>query len=305
MFAELAAIMAPLFIGTAIGYGWVRSGADYPSEFVSRAVMNIATPCLIVSVMARVEVEPSIMGGVALAAAVVILSMGVIGYLLTRWLKLPPVHYIPSLMFPNNGNLGLPLCLFAFGDTGLALALAAFMVMTLSTFTVGIMMVSRAEGLGARLKALGRQPVLYAMVLAVALLLTDTTLPLWLANTVDLMGGFAIPLMILTLGVSLARLKLVAWRLSLAFSTLRVLGGLALAYLAARLIGLEGEALGVAVLQGAMPVAIFNYLLALRYDRAPQEVAAMVLMSTLLAFVVLPIVLVFVLPLAGTTPVAP
>ncbi|WP_347331020.1 AEC family transporter [Marinimicrobium locisalis] len=299
MFAELIAIMAPLFIGTAIGYVWVRSGTDYPSEFVSRAVMNIATPCLIVSVMARVEVDPRIMGGVALAAGLVIVSMLVLGYGLIRWLKLDPPCYLPSLLFPNNGNLGLPLCLFAFGETGLALAMASFMVMMLSTFTFGIMLVSRAEGLGARLKALARQPVLYAMVVAVVLLVTDTPLPRWLGNTVDVMGGFAIPLMLMTLGVSLARLKLVAWKRSLLFSALRVLGGLTLGYLAARLVGLEGEALGVAVLQGAMPVAIFNYLLALRYDRAPQEVAAMVLMSTLLAFVVLPIVLVLVLPLAG------
>ncbi|MGD8175427.1 AEC family transporter [Marinimicrobium sp. ARAG 43.8] len=300
MLAELLAIMAPLFIGTAIGYGWVHSGKDYPSEFVSRAVMNIATPCLIVSVMSRVEVEPRIMGGVALAAALVTLSMLVIGYLVTRWLRLEPAGYLPSLLFPNNGNLGLPLCLFAFGETGLALALASFMVMMLSTFTLGIVMVSRAEGIGARLRALARQPVLYAMVLAVALLLTDTELPRWLFNTTDLLGGFAIPLMIMTLGVSLARLKLVAWKRSLLFSALRVLGGLALGYLAARLVGLEGEALGVAVLQAAMPVAIFNYLLSLRYDRQPQEVAAMVLISTLLAFLVLPMVLVWVLPLAGT-----
>lgn len=299
MFAELIAIMAPLFIGTAIGYVWIRSGTDYPSEFVSRAVMNIATPCLIVSVMARVEVEPRIMGGVALAAGLVIVSMLVLGYGLIRWMKLDPTRYLPSLLFPNNGNLGLPLCLFAFGETGLALAMASFMVMMLSTFTLGIMLVSRAEGLGARLGALARQPVLYAMVLAVVLLVTGTPLPRWLGNTVDLMGGFAIPLMLMTLGVSLARLKLVAWKRSLLFSSIRVLGGLGLGYLAARLLGLEGEALGVAVLQGAMPVAIFNYLLALRYDRAPQEVAAMVLMSTLLAFVVLPIVLVVVLPLAS------
>lgn len=298
MVAELLAIMAPLFIGTAIGYVWVRSGTDYPSEFVSRAVMNIATPCLIVSVMARVEVEPSVMGAVALAAALVLVAMLVLGYLITRWLRLAPANYLPALLFPNNGNLGLPLCLFAFGETGLALALASFMVMMLSTFTLGIMLVSRADGLGARLGALAQQPVLYAMVLAVVLLVTDTPLPLWLGNTVDLLGGFAIPLMIMTLGVSLARLKLVAWKRSLGFSLLRVFGGLVLGYGAARLLGLEGEALGVVVLQAAMPVAIFNYLLALRYDRQPQEAAAMVLISTLVAFVVLPILLMLVLPLA-------
>ncbi len=297
MIAELLAIMAPLFIGTAIGYIWVRTGTDYPSEFVTRAVMNIATPCLIVSVMARVEVEPRIMGGVALAAGLVLVGMLVLGYLITRWFKLEPVNYLPSLLFPNNGNLGLPLCLFAFGETGLALALASFMVMMLSTFTLGIMLVSRAEGVNERFGALARQPVLYAMLLAVVLLLTDTPLPPWLGNTVDLLGGFAIPLMIMTLGVSLARLKLVAWKRSLGFSLLRVLGGMVLGYGAARLIGLEGEALGVAVLQAAMPVAIFNYLLALRYDRRPQEVAGMVLISTLVAFIVLPILLMLVLPL--------
>lgn len=297
MIAELLAIMAPLFIGTAIGYIWVRTGTDYPSDFVTRAVMNIATPCLIVSVMARVEVEPRIMGGVALAAGLVLVGMLVVGYLITRWFKLEPVNYLPSLLFPNNGNLGLPLCLFAFGETGLALALASFMVMMLSTFTLGIMLVSRAEGVNERFGALAKQPVLYAMVLAVVLLLTDTPLPLWLGNTVDLLGGFAIPLMIMTLGVSLARLKLVAWKRSLGFSLLRVLGGMVLGYGAARLVGLEGEALGVAVLQAAMPVAIFNYLLALRYDRRPQEVAGMVLISTLVAFIVLPILLMLVLPL--------
>ncbi|WP_341936449.1 AEC family transporter [Marinimicrobium sp. C2-29] len=297
MIAELLAIMAPLFIGTAIGYIWVRTGTDYPSDFVTRAVMNIATPCLIVSVMARVEVEPRIMGGVALAAGLVLVGMLVLGYLITRWFKLEPVNYLPSLLFPNNGNLGLPLCLFAFGETGLALALASFMVMMLSTFTLGIMLVSRAEGVNERFGALAKQPVLYAMVLAVVLLLTDTPLPLWLGNTVDLLGGFAIPLMIMTLGVSLARLKLVAWKRSLGFSLLRVLGGMVLGYGAARLVGLEGEALGVAVLQAAMPVAIFNYLLALRYDRRPQEVAGMVLISTLVAFIVLPILLMLVLPL--------
>lgn len=299
MFAELLAIMAPLFIGTAIGYLWVRSGTDYPSEFVSRAVMNIATPCLIVSVMVNVEVDPGVMGTVALAAALVIAAMALIGYALVRWLKLDPPNYLPSLMFPNNGNLGLPLCLFAFGETGLALALASFMVMLMSTFTLGIMLVSRAEGFVARMNKLSRQPVLYAMVLAVVLLVTDTALPLWLDNTVDLLGGFAIPLMIMTLGVSLARLKLVAWKRSLGFSLVRVLGGLLLGYAVALLLGLEGIALGVVVLQSAMPVAIFNYLLALRYDRQPQEAAAMVLISTLVAFIVLPLVLIVVLPLGA------
>jgi predicted permease len=55
--------------------------------------------------------------------------------------------------------------------------------------------------------------------------------------------------------------------------------------------GLEGTMRGVTILQSAMPVAVFNYLWALRYNNSPEEVAAMVLGSTVLAFIALPLLL--------------
>ncbi len=65
--------------------------------------------------------------------------------------------------------------------------------------------------------------------------------------------------------------------------------------LVAALLGLEGVDRGVLILQSSMPVAVFNYLLALRYQREPGEVAGMVVLSTLLAFVLLPFIVSFVL----------
>ncbi len=49
------------------------------------------------------------------------------------------------------------------------------------------------------------------------------------------------------------------------------------------------------VLQSAMPVAVFNYLFAQRYARAPEEVAGLVVVSASLSFVTLPVLLAFVL----------
>ena len=294
MLNELFAILAPIMISTGMGYIWGKSGAEFPTEFISRIVMNIGTPCLIIGVMAKVEVKPEVMGSVALATAIVMTAMGLLGWLWLHWLKLSIPTYLPPLIFPNNGNMGLPLCLFAFGQTGLALALGSFMVMMIATFTVGLVLVTEGNW-RERLVSIAQQPVIYAMAIAVGLLVTHTELPRWMGNTLDLLGGIAIPLMTIALGVSLATLKIQFLSRSIAFSLARVLGGLALGFLVCELMGLTGVSRAVVLLQSAMPIAVFNYLLALRYNRQPEEVAAMVLVSTLIAFAGLPFLLVAIL----------
>jgi len=292
MFAELFAILAPIFISTGIGFLWGKSGQAFPTDFISRIVMNIGTPCLIVSVMAKVDIDVGVMGQVAAATAVVMTAMGLFCWMLLRWMKLEIATYLPPMILPNNGNMGLPLCLFAFGQTGLALALGSFMVMLIATFTVGLLLVTGSEGGWLkRLSEIAKQPVIYAMLIAVALLVTGTPLPRWIGNTVDLLGGIAIPLMTIALGVSLATLKIRFWQRSLFFSGLRVGGGLFFGWVVCELMQLEGVSRNVVLLQSAMPIAVFNYLLALRYNRHPDEVAAMVLLSTLIAFAGLPFLL--------------
>jgi predicted permease len=294
MLNELFAILAPIMISVGMGYVWGKSGTEFPTEFISRIVMYIGTPCLIIGVMSKVEVKPEIMGGVALATAIVMTAMGLIGCLWLRAINLPIATYLPPLIFPNNGNMGLPLCLFAFGQTGLALALGSFMVMMIATFTVGLVLVT-AGGWRERCMSVVKQPVIYAMGVAVILLVTHTTLPRWIGNTVDLLGGIAIPLMTIALGVSLATLKIQFLSRSIAFSVARVFGGLLIGYLACELMGLTGVSRAVVLLQSAMPIAVFNYLLALRYNRSPEEVAAMVMVSTLIAFAGLPFLLIVLL----------
>lgn len=295
MLSELFAILAPIIISVLIGYVWGKTGTDYPADFISRIVMYVGSPCLIVGTMAKVEVDATVMGEVMLATAVAMTAMGLVGWAVLRALKLDIPSYLPPLIFPNNGNMGLPLCLFAFGKLGLALALGSFMVMMIATFTVGLLLVS-AGGWSERLKDMARQPVIYSMVIALVILVTDSTLPLWIDNTVTLIGGFAIPLMTITLGVSLATLKISTWRRSLGFSLGRIFGGLLLGWLSCWLLDVGGVSRSVVLLQSAMPVAVFNYLLALRYNREPQEIATMVVLSTLLSFLTLPFLLLLLLP---------
>ena len=52
---------------------------------------------------------------------------------------------------------------------------------------------------------------------------------------------------------------------------------------------------GVVILESSMPVAVFNYLWAVRYGNAPEEVAGIVLGSTALSFLTLPVLLLVVM----------
>ena len=65
------------------------------------------------------------------------------------------------------------------------------------------------------------------------------------------------------------------------------------------LLGLEGLAAGVVLLQAAMPAAVFNYVFAERNGRSPEQVAGAVLASTVLSMLTLPLLVAGALSLAG------
>jgi predicted permease len=134
-------------------------------------------------------------------------------------------------------------------------------------------------------------PILYAIALSLLLLWFDVRLPELLQNPIVLIGGMTIPLMLITLGVSLVRLQITAWRKALFYSACRVAGGLLAGLLVVWLLELEGIVRGVVLLQASMPVAVFNYLFAVRYQRQPEAIAGLVVTSTLLSFVTLPLML--------------
>ena len=291
MTGELFAIIAPILICAGLGYAWAVKGPEYPVDFVTRAVMNIGAPCLIISSFSKSGIEIGRLADVSLAILAVMAVMLIIGLVLTRLLGLPKSTFMPSLLFGNIGNMGLPLCLFAFGQTGLTLGLAIFLLVFSLHMSLGIAIVA---GRG-NLASLFRQPVLWATLIAVLLVTMDWQLPAWLDNTTRLLGGFTIPLMLITLGVSLASLKISEWKFSLLFSATRVLGGFLVAIVVASVLGLDRVERGVLILQSSMPVAVFNYLLAVRYGKNPGEVAGMVVLSTLMAFLLLPFIVSFVL----------
>ncbi len=287
MLAELFAVMAPVLAGAGLGFFWVRLGHPFPVDFVTRLVFNIGTPSLVLASLAGADIDAATFGQTMLAAALVILTMGACTFLTARLLRRDWRVLLAPMMYPNTGNMGLPVVLYAFGSAGFAYGITVMVTVSLFQFTLGAALSSKDNPL----KTLARTPTVYAIVIAMALLLTNTSLPAWLANTVHLMSGFTVPLMLITLGVSLASIQVKSLRSGLGFSLVRIPLAATAAWLIAGWVGLPPLAQSILVVQMCMPVAVFNYLFAQRAQREPAYVASLVFCSTLLALVYLPALL--------------
>jgi predicted permease len=288
---DLFAIIAPVFLCTALGWAWVRAGRSYDRELITILIADIGAPCLVFSRLVDLEVEPEAMAEIAMAALISVACFTVAGIAILRLARLPIHTFLCPLVFGNQGNMGLPVCLFAFGEEGLALAIAYFSVTATLQFTAGISIWSGRLSL----RELARTPLIYAVALAVAVLASGAAVPAWIWNTTEILGGFAIPLMLVTLGAALADLRVAKIGRSVFLSCCRLGFGFAVGLTLAALLDLDGVARGVLIVQCSMPAAVFNYLFAQRYARAPEEVASIVVVSTLLAFAGLPLLLGFLL----------
>lgn len=292
MLPQLFAIIAPVFVCAVIGYVWARAELPFDTAFTTILASNVAFPCLIVATLARLEISVGAFSQMAVAGLLTVTATGAIAALALWLTRQPQPVFLPSLVFGNTGNVGLPLCLFAFGEEGLALGIIFFTVFLLFQFTGGIWVASGQ----ASARVLIRTPLVWACLLGIGLQLAGLKLPRWIDNTVGLIGDLAIPLMLLTLGVSLAKLHVTAIGRSVAMAVGRLAIGLGVGIAVAAFLGLEGAARGVLILESAMPVAVLNYLFAARYDTRPEEVAGLVLVSTTISFATLPLLLQLVLP---------
>ena len=286
-------ITAPVFLLGAAGFTWVKAGYDYPTAFVTRLAMTLAVPCLIFTALVRTEIEPSALASLSLAAGLAYVLVALVSWGVVRVLKLEPRAYLAPLTFGNTGNLGLPFALFAFGETGLGLAVVIFAIMAIAMFTVGLWMVAGTANPARVL----REPILWASLLGVLFLLMGWDLPDVAMNSLQLAGQLGIPLMLLTLGAAVARLRPSHILSALGLSALKLAIGLGAGIGIGLAVGLTGLPLAVLILQLATPVGVTSYLLAERYQTDPDAAAGLVVVSTLLAIVALPVTMSFLLEL--------
>ena len=288
---QIVSIIAPLFVIAGIGYAWGRSGKPFDTTLVGMLTLNFGVPALIFSTLTKLDVSPAEFGEIFGIFGIFLAANLIIGAILLKMFRLEIGAFFPALSFPNNGNMGLPLCLFAFGDVGLALGISVFVLMSTANVTIGFACASGKWSLISMLKT----PFIWIIAAALIFMCTETAPPRWVANTAEIIGGMSIPLMLVALGVSLSRLEVSDFKKSFWLSFVRLFIGFGLGVLLAELFELQGVARGVLILQCAMPTAVMNYLLAARFDREANGVAGIVVVSTFMSLATLPFLMLFVL----------
>jgi predicted permease len=284
---ELLSVVAPVFIVALVGLAWARSGAHFDEVSISRLVLNVGVPCLLFRSLTSLDVSPFELAQMAGLTVGVMSLFAVGGLAVLKAMKLPAHTFLGPLVFSNSGNIGVPICLFAFGEPGLALGMTYFAVSATFHVSLGGPLFSGIYSLRPFL----RSPLTWAVVITVPVVASGVTVPTWIARTTALLGDIAIPLMLLTLGVSLSKMHPDSLGRSVVLSLVRLALGVSAGLLVTTLLGVEGLTRKVLILQASMPVGVLNYLFAHRYGRSPEQVASLVLVSTLLSIVSIPALL--------------
>lgn len=261
-----------------------RSSIGLDTRTLSTVVLMVATPALIFHTLTSLHVTPETIGTMASAALLCVTLAGLMGLAVLKLSGAPVRSYLPPLMLPNSGNMGLPLVVLAFGPEGLQLGVAYFFVVALVQNSLGLSIYAGSM----RISVLKKQPVIYAVAAVLLVTWTGIPVPQIVLTTTDILSGLMIPAMLMLLGVALATLRVSDLRPALLVALGRLVLGVVSSLLVIMLLGLEGTAAGTVFLMATMPTAISSYVFAERFQHNPRPVAGSVVVSTLLTFACLP-----------------
>lgn len=292
-------VILPVFIVIALGY-LLERWLSLDARPISRVIFYALAPCLVFSSMARSSVSGADIWKIVSFALLTTLTMGLFSWVVTRVLRFSRAMesaFLLTTLFVNAGNYGLPVNSFAFGQAGLERAAIFFTVSALLTSSVGVYLASRgqASGLDA-LRNVFKVPIVYGALAGFVVNLAVITVPEPVAKAADLVGGASVPLMLLLVGIQLARTSLAGELKVIGLATfVRLAVAPAVALILAACLGLTGVTRQACVTEASMSTAVTTTILATEFEAEPQFVAGVVFVSTLASVVTLTLLLALIM----------
>ncbi len=281
MFNQILEVTLPVFGIAALGYLYGRlNGSDMDSA--NTINMNLFVPALLFYVLSEKIPDSPEWQSIAWGTTIIVIGSGLLAWPVARLLKIPTRVLLPSMMFNNSGNLGLPLAALAFGKV---------VVSTSLHFSLGIWLVSGH----LHPMRLAKNPVFLSTLAGILAYLLDWHLPAMLMPGLEMLSQVAIPLMLVALGMRLNHVDFSHWKAGLIGALLRPATGILSAWLA--ILWLQpSEVMGkILLLFSILPPAVMNFLLAERYRQSPDQVASMVAFGNLASLIIIPLSLAFIL----------
>ena len=292
IYIKIFEVIFPVFFVIGVGYYLGKKNPKFDTNFITTFAGNIGTPAMIFYTVTTTGISLSIFTQYFIYALIMIGGFAVIGLIFLFLLKKDLSMELPPLILPNTGNMGIPICLFAYGSQGLGVASAIASVIILFHFTLGIFLAKKKFSLDVVIKS----PPVYAIIISVIFLYFQIETPLFLENTTFLLTYATIFLVLMSLGIALTRFKF-SLKDSIILSLCRVILGPLIAFIIIYNFDLSGFAAGVLLIQSAMPSAILNYLVGSMYSpkKVVDSIASTIVVSTVMSFFTIPVVVFFAL----------
>ena len=288
IYIKIFEVIFPVFFVIGVGYYLGVKDPNFDTKFITNFAGNIGTPAMIFYTITTTGVTLSVFLEYFVYALIIISGFSIVGLIFLLILKKDIISELPPLILPNTGNMGIPICLFAYGTAGLGVASAIASVIILLHFTVGVLLAKKSFSVDILIKNV---PI-YGIIASVVFLYFEWEVPGFLENTTFLLTYTTIFLVLMSLGIALSRFKVLSWSKASILGAVRVIIGPIIGFALIKYLDLDGFAAGVLLIQSSMPSAVLTYLVGSMYSEKDvvNSVASVIVTSTLMSIITIPIV---------------
>jgi malate permease and related proteins len=288
IFLKLLDVIIPVFSLIGVGYYIGRKEPKFDTSFITKFAANFGSPALAFYAITSTGISLNLFVDYFFYTMLAVSCFAVIGVILLIIQKRDFVSELPPLLLPNCGNMGLPICLFAYGKVGMGIASAISALIIMSHFTIGIFLASKKISFKVLLKS---APV-YGVIIALGFLYFEIQPPKFLENTALLLAYCTITLILMSLGIALTKLKVISLTNAIVSSFARLVLGPLVGLFLIYFFELKGFAAGVLFIQCSMPSAILTYLVGSMYSNKTvvNNIASTIVVSTIASFFTIPII---------------
>lgn len=284
MLIKILEITLPIFIVALVGFVYSRTVRPDLGG-ANQLVVDIALPILIFTSLSTKDFQPAQAGWFSAALVALILLSGALAYPWVRFTGSTWRAVLPCVMFTNVGPVGIPLVVLAYGPTGLAPAVILLVLSNILQFTLGVgLMSGRVDW-----RMVYANPLVWSTVLGLGFAQMQWSLPLWAQTPLNMIGSILVPMMLLSLGARLSTSKVEDAKAGLITAVVTLATRLLACFLILQFIALQGVERGALILFACLPSAVFNFLLADRFQQSPNQVASMVIIGHVASLIALPL----------------
>ncbi len=293
IYLKLFEVLFPVFFIVGIGFLLGKKNPDFDTSFITTYAGNFGTPALVIFALTAGGVSFEVFKEIFFYALILLSTFGIVGLIFLVLMKKDYIRELPPFFLPNTGNMGIPICLFAYGELGMGIAAAISSLVVLLHFTLNIFLAKRAFDF----QTIFKSPAFYAIIVTVLFLYFEEPVPQFVMNTVMLLAYGMIVMILMSLGVALTQMKVFSFKDAVITSTGRVIIGPLIGLAVIKLFDLSGVSAGVILIQSSMPSAILCYLVASMYSPKVivDNISSTIVVSTIMSLVTIPITLFFAL----------